>query len=81
MARNECTPEQGQEWQTRHGDGYSAARGDITWNQPPRIALIDIPPETPGETGAEYVAQHVDKAWAIGYTSAWRHHEAQREAE
>ena len=73
MARIECTPAQAAEWQSQYGDGYRTARGDITWNAGPRVALVDIPAEDPYETGAEYVARHVRQAWAIGYAAAWRY--------
>lgn len=72
MARNECTAEQGTQWQERYGAGYRAARSDVLWNADPRIALVVIPPELPGETGATYVARHVGQAWAIGYTAGYR---------
>jgi hypothetical protein len=71
-ARNECTAEQGAEWQAKYSDGYRAARSDVLWNADPRIALVTIPPEMPGETGAEYVARHVGQAWEIGYTAGYR---------
>ena len=72
MIQRECTPEEGQLWQERYGDGYAAARGDILWNAGPRIDLIEIPAELPGECGAQYAARHVGQAWEIGYTAAWR---------
>lgn len=72
MARIECTPAESVLWQDKYSDGYRTARGDITWNQPPRVELIEIPPERPFETGAEYVARHVRLAWMIGYAAAWR---------
>lgn len=71
--QRECTEAEGQLWQERHGDGYRAGRGDGRWNRAPRIDLIDIPPELPGECGAQYVARHVGIAWEIGYTHAYRY--------
>lgn len=70
--QRECTPEEGQHWQQQRSDGYAAARGDILWNQGPRIPLVDEPGEVPGETGAQYVARHVGQAWELGYSAAWR---------
>lgn len=69
----ECTAAQGATWQARHSDGYQAGRGDTRRGHGNRIALIDVPPELPGENGAQYVARHVGIAWEIGYTEAWRY--------
>lgn len=71
--QRECTPDEAARWQANYSEGYRVARGDILWNQQPRIGLVAIPPEIPFETGAQYVARHVDDAWAIGYTAAWRY--------
>jgi hypothetical protein len=73
MARSECTAEQGAQWQEGYSAGYRASRSDVQWNAEPRIALVEIPPELPGETGAEYVARHAGQAWAIGYTAGYRY--------
>ena len=73
MRQADCTPEQGEQWQARYGDGYAAGRGDARWGRQPRIALIEIPAEIPGETGSQYVARHVEQAWEIGYSRAWRY--------
>ena len=69
----ECTPEQGQQWQHDYSEGYRIGRGDVFWNMAPRIPLIDIPPEIPGETGSRYVTRYVHLAWQIGYTRAYRY--------
>ena len=72
----ECTPEEGQRWQHDYTEGYRVGRGDVRWNQAPRIPLIEIPPEDPFESGAVYVARHVGIAWQIGYTRAYRYETA-----
>lgn len=72
MTRKECTAEQAEQWHEEHGEGYRTGRGDARWNASPRIPLIEIPPELPYETGAEYVARHAGQAWQIGYTRAYR---------
>ena len=69
--QRECTLEEGQRWQAQYSEGYRVARGDIRWNQPPRVALVAVPEELPFECGAQYVARHVGQAWVIGYTRAW----------
>jgi hypothetical protein len=69
----ECTPEEGQRWQRDHSDGYATGRADGYWHRAPRIELIKIPPDIPGETGAAYVARHVGIAWQIGYSAAYRY--------
>ena len=69
--RAECTPEQGEQWQAQYGDGYAAGRGDGRRGGDRDGALIDIPAEAPGETGAEYVARHLGSAWRIGYTRGY----------
>jgi hypothetical protein len=68
----ECTPQEGERWREQYSDGYSTGRGDVRWGAPPRIQLITVPGEMPGETGAEYVARHVGRAWEIGYTRAYQ---------
>lgn len=72
MPRTECTAEQGQQWRDQYTDGYRAGRGDARGNAAPRVPLISVPPEIPGETGAEYVARYVEQAWPIGYASGYR---------
>lgn len=67
-----CTPEEGQRWQHDYSEGYRVGRGDARWNAAPRIGLIEIPAELPGEYGAQYVARCVGIAWQIGYTRAYR---------
>ena len=69
--QRECTPEEGERWSSQYGEGYRVARGDIQWNQPPRVDLVVIPAELPFECGAQYVARHVGQAWLIGYARAW----------
>ena len=73
MSHRECTAEEGQRWQHDHSDGYAAGRGDGRWDRAPRIPLIDIPPDIPGETGSAYVARHVGNAWAIGYATGYQY--------
>ena len=73
MTHRECTPEEGQRWQQDHSAGYAAGRGDGRWERVPRIALIDVPADVPGETGSSYVARHLGIAWQIGYSSAYRY--------
>ncbi len=68
----ECTPEQNERWRTQYSEGYRVGRGDVQWNAEPRIPLVSIPAEMPGETGAEYVAKHAGLAWQIGYARAYR---------
>ena len=73
MAHRECTPEEAQTWTREHGDGQAVGRGDGRLNRPPRIPLIEIPPDLPGECGAQYVARHVGIAWQLGYSRAYRY--------
>ena len=69
--QRECTAEEGQRWQERHGEGYRVGRGDARCGRE-RIDLINVPPERPAEeTGAQYVARHVGIAWEIGYTRGY----------
>jgi len=72
VVQRECTAGEAAEWQSQFGEGYRVARGDILWNQAPRVALVAIPEEQPYECGAQYVARHVAQAWLIGYARAWR---------
>lgn len=67
----ECTPGEGQRWQAQHGDGYRVGAGDARADRAPRIQLIPVPAEIPGETGSRYVARHVAQAWPIGYTTGY----------
>jgi hypothetical protein len=69
----ECTPEQGDLWSERYQDGYQAGRGDARFGRDPRMEVVTVPAEVPFENGAQYVARHVEQAWAIGYASAWRY--------
>jgi hypothetical protein len=71
VVQRECSAEEGQRWQSRFGEGYRAGRDDVRWNAGPRIPLIEVPEEHPGECGAQYVARYVDLAWEIGYTRAY----------
>ena len=73
MTHRECTPEEAKRWTHDYSDGYAAGRGDGRWNRAPRIPLIDVPPDIPGETGSAYVARHVGIAWQIGYSAAYRY--------
>lgn len=73
MRQRECTPEEAQRWTREHSDGYQAGRGDGRWGRAPRIPLIEIPPDLPGECGAQYVARHIGIAWQIGYSGAYRY--------
>jgi len=73
MAHRECTPEEAQRWTREHRDGYAAGRGDGRWGRAPRIDLIEVPPDIPGETGSAYVARHVGIAWQIGYSSGYEY--------
>ena len=72
VVQRECTPAEGKCWQEQRCEGYRVARGDILWDQEPRIPLVGEPAEVPGETGAQYVARHVGQAWELGYAAAWR---------
>lgn len=74
--QRECTPEEGQHWQAQHSDGYRAGRGDARFARGPRIDLIEVPPEIPGECGSRYVARHVGQAWEIGYTRGYLYEKA-----
>ena len=69
----ECTPEQAAEWQEQYTEGYRTGRGDVRWGASPRIRLAEMPPEDPWETGAQFVARHYRRAFAIGYTRAYRY--------
>ena len=69
----ECTAEQGQQWSDQFGEGYRVGRGDARWNSGPRIPLIDVPADIPGESGAQYVTRWAHLAWQIGYTRAYRY--------
>lgn len=73
MRQRECTAEEGERWRRDRGDGYQAGRGDGRWNRPPRIPLIEVPPDLPGECGAQYVARHVGIAWQMGYAEGYRY--------
>lgn len=73
MRQRECTPEEARQWTREHGDGYAAGRGDGRWNRPPRIELIEIPPDLPNECGAQYVARHIGIAWQVGYSGGYRY--------
>ena len=70
--QREATPEQGALWQARYTTGYRHGRGDMLNGRDLRAdcVLAEIPGELPGETGARYVARHVDDAYRIGYTRA-----------
>lgn len=70
MTRPEATPEQAARWKRQHSDGYRAGRGDARARSQ-RMALVDVPAELPGETGAQYVARCLPDAWAIGYTRGY----------
>lgn len=75
----ECTAEQGADWSARFGAGYAAGRSDARFRQmqaPREGALIAIPADLPGETGAQYVTRHLELAWRIGYTRAWDYERA-----
>lgn len=69
--QRECTAEEGARWQEQHSEGYRVGRGDARCGRPERIDLIAIPPELPGECGAQYVARYVDIAWQIAYTRGY----------
>jgi len=71
--QRECTEAEGALWQERFTAGYSHGRQDAKWNQVRADVLCDVPAELPGETGARYVARHVDLAYRIGYTGAVRY--------
>lgn len=73
MTHRECTAGEARRWTHDHSDGQAAGRGDGRWNRAPRVPLIDIPADIPGETGAAYVARHVGIAWQIGYSAAYRY--------
>ena len=73
MTHRQCTPEEARQWTRDHSDGYAAGRGDGRWGRAPRVPLIDVPPDIPGETGAAYVARHLSNAWQIGYSGAYRY--------
>jgi hypothetical protein len=68
-----CTQEQAAQWSDQFGEGYRVGRGDARWNAAPRIPLIEVPAEIPGETGSRYVTRYVHLAFAIGYTRAYRY--------
>lgn len=69
--RRECTPAESEQWTSQHGDGYRTGAGDARADRAPRIQLVPVPAEVPGETGSRYVARHVARAWAIGYTTGY----------
>lgn len=73
MAHRECTPEEAERWTREHSDGYATGRSDGRWSRPPRIQLIEVPPDLPCETGSQWAARHLESAWAIGYSSAYRY--------
>ena len=70
--QRECTEAEGELWRERYTAGYSHGRADARWNQVRDDVLVDVPAELPFETGAQYVARHVDLAYRIGYTGAVR---------
>ena len=70
-SRVECTAAQGEQWQAQYGEGYAVGRRCAQWGDSREGALIDIPPEMPGETGSRYVARHIALAWRIGYTRGY----------
>lgn len=72
MAHRECTPEEAERWRRDYSDGYAAGRGDGRCGRAPRIGLVEIPSDLPGETGAAWVARNLAGAWAIGYSGAYR---------
>jgi len=72
MQQRECTPDEGSLWRERYTDGYSTGRGDGRANRAPRMELVTIPAEVPGENGSQYVARHVGIAREIGYTRGYR---------
>jgi hypothetical protein len=69
--QRECTAEEGAEWQRRFSEGYRLGRDDVRWNAAPRMPLVTLPPDDPYETGSQYVARHVSRAFEIGYTRAY----------
>ena len=78
-SRVECTAAQGEQWQAQYGEGYAVGRRCAQWGDSREGALIDIPPEVPGECGSVYAARHLGIAWRIGYTDGWtftRNHRA-----
>lgn len=71
MTQRECTPAESEQWTAQHGEGYRAGAGDARADRAPRIQLVPIPADVPGETGSRYVARHVGRAYAIGYSSGY----------
>lgn len=71
--QRECTPEEGERWQAQYADGARVGAGDGRFGREPRIPLVEEPAEIPGECGSQYVARHVDRAWQIAYSHAYRY--------
>ena len=68
--QRECTAAEGKLWRERYTAGYSHGRADARWNQVRQAVVVVVPAELPFETGAQYVARHLDLAYRIGYTAA-----------
>jgi len=75
--QREATADESAQWQRQYTAGYEHGRSDARFQPGPRDgALIDIPAEVPGETGAQYVARHLPVAWRVGYARAWEFYSA-----